>query len=77
MDTYARALAAYCRTRDDAALADADDLARAFVADDVGPDAIVDAHVGALPAAVAAVPVRQRAWAALASHQFLLEVVIA
>ena len=37
MDTYARALAAYCRTRDAATLADADDLARAFVADDVGP----------------------------------------
>jgi signal transduction histidine kinase len=76
-DKYAQALAAYCCTRDDAALADADDLARAFVADDVGPAAIVDTHVDALPAAVAAIPVRQRAQAALASHQFLLEVVIA
>lgn len=76
-DRYARALAAYCCTRDDAALADTDELARAFVADGVGPAAIVDTHVGALPAAVAAIPVRQRAQAALASHQFLLEVVIA
>jgi signal transduction histidine kinase len=76
-DQYARALAAYCCTRDDAALADTDDLAHAFVADDLGPSAIVDTHVGALPAAVAAIPLRQRAQAALASHQFLLEVVIA
>src|SRR5205823_1340950 len=43
----------------------------------VGPDAIVESHVAALAAAVARVPVRQRAQAALASHQFLLEVTIA
>ena len=76
-DNYARALAAYCCTRDEAVLADTDGLARAFLADVLGPAAIVDTHVGALPAAVAAIPVRQRAQAALASHQFLLEVVIA
>jgi two-component system OmpR family sensor kinase len=76
-EDYARALAAYCLTRDDTILVDADALACAFVADDSGPADIVETHVGSLPAAVAGVPLRQRAQAALASHQFLLEVVIA
>jgi signal transduction histidine kinase len=77
LETYARALTAYCCSRDDTALADADELAHAFVTANVGPDAIVEAHVAALTGAVAAVPVRQRAQAALASQQFLLEVTIA
>lgn len=76
VEAYAHALATYCLTRASAALAEAEGLAAAFAAEGVGPDAIVEVHLAALAAAVAALPVRQRAQASLTSHQFLLEVVI-
>jgi signal transduction histidine kinase len=76
VDAYAGALTTYCRTRSAVALAHAEGLAGTFAAAGVGPDAIVEVHLEALAAAVAALPARQRAQASLASHQFLLEVVI-
>lgn len=76
VDAYASALTTYCRTRAPAALAEAERLAVAFAAEGVGPDAIVEVHLEALVGAMAALPAPQRAQASLASHQFLLEVVM-
>ena len=73
---YSRALTTYCRTRSASALAEAEALAVVFSAEGTGPDAIVEVHLEAVVAAMAALPAPQRAQASLASHQFLLEVVI-
>jgi signal transduction histidine kinase len=76
VDVYARALTAYCRTRAASALAEAERLAAAFAAEGVGPDTIVEVHLESLVAAMDVLPARQRAQGSLASHQFLLEVVM-
>jgi signal transduction histidine kinase len=74
---YARTLRSYCSTRLEADLYLASLLGQRFVESGLGPDDIVALHTEALEIAVADLPLRQKAGAAVDALQFLLEVMIA
>jgi signal transduction histidine kinase len=76
-DTYAAALAEYCRDRSESALYRASLLSQTFVESGLGPEDIIVLHCDSLDKVLEGRPAREQVLASSDAHQFLLEVMIA
>ena len=76
-DTYADALAEYCRDRSEVALYRASLLSQTFVESGMGPEDIIALHCESLDAVLEGRPARDQVLATGDAHQFLLEIMIA
>lgn len=74
---YGIVLNEYLASRSEASLYQASLLGKVFVESGIGPDEIIAVHAEALESAVASMPYRQKAGAAVDALQFLLDVMIA
>ena len=76
-DTYADALAEYCRDRSESALYRASLMSQTFVESGMGPEDIIALHCESLDSVLDGRPAREQVLATGDAHQFLLEVMIA